>query len=379
MIEAKEVLIGSLNTSTVVIKPDLEDLTVTPNKEEQVFTHKDTYGYDNVTVKPISEQYIIPSGDINISQNGTYDVKEKENAIVNVPDKKLGTKSITSNGTYKASDDNLDGYSKLDVDVSADFSEYFTSPMIKGDQGNLSGVQLSLKKIPSGLTINDTTALFSNCRNLEDISNLANAVYTSTSLYLNYMFYNCWKITNFPNINATFYRNMSYMFSGCRELISIAPINIQDLHYMSYAFQSCFKLITIPEFDTKYVQEMNSVFSSCTSLTTIPLLNFQSVTKVNGMLYQCTELTTVNGFQNYGQAFGTSVSANYSQYTLGLTYSTKLTEQSLINILTNLYDIATKGCKTQTIQFGATNLAKLTSTEGQAALTQAQNYGWTIS
>ena len=30
----------------------------------------------------------------------------------------LGTKNITSNGTYKASDDNLDGYSKVTVDVS---------------------------------------------------------------------------------------------------------------------------------------------------------------------------------------------------------------------------------------------------------------------
>lgn len=33
----------------------------------------------------------------------------------------LGTKNITSNGTYKASDDNLDGYSQVNVDVSEEW------------------------------------------------------------------------------------------------------------------------------------------------------------------------------------------------------------------------------------------------------------------
>ena len=57
-----------------------------------------------------------PTGSINIADNGTYDVTEKASAVVNVsPD--LGTKSITANGTYNASSDNLDGYSQVTVNV----------------------------------------------------------------------------------------------------------------------------------------------------------------------------------------------------------------------------------------------------------------------
>ena len=45
----------------------------------------------------------------------------------------------------------------------------------------------------------------------------------------------------------------------------------------------------------------------------------------------------------------------------------------------HLYDIKTKGCNVQQVILGSTNLAKLTSAEGQAALTRATNYGWTVS
>ena len=75
----------------------------------------------------------------------------------------------------------------------------------------------------------------------------------------------------------------------------------------------------------------------------------------------------------------TSQRANYDYYKLVLTSSTKLTEQSIINILNNLYDIATKGCNAQQVVLGSTNLAKLTSEEGQTALNNAQAKAWTIS
>ena len=57
-----------------------------------------------------------PSGSIEISENGTYDVTDKAEAVVDVePD--LTTKQITQNGTYSASSDNVDGYSAVTVAV----------------------------------------------------------------------------------------------------------------------------------------------------------------------------------------------------------------------------------------------------------------------
>lgn len=62
---------------------------------------------------------ITPTGTVNITSNGTHDVTNYASANVNVPSvsPSLGTKAITENGTYTASDDSLDGYSSVTVNV----------------------------------------------------------------------------------------------------------------------------------------------------------------------------------------------------------------------------------------------------------------------
>lgn len=59
---------------------------------------------------------------LNVSTNGTFTppagTDGYDEVIVNVPQSAtLGTKSITANGTYSASSDNLDGYSQVTVNV----------------------------------------------------------------------------------------------------------------------------------------------------------------------------------------------------------------------------------------------------------------------
>ncbi len=164
-------------------------------------------------------------------------------------------------------------------------------------------------------------------------------------------------LSNFDTSNVT---NMKSMFSNCESLTTLDLSN----------------------FDTSNVTNMNNAFSNCLSLNTLNITgwNFQNVNYIANILINCTNLTTIIGtFQNLGQAYSTTEQANYYQYTLSLSLCTKLTEQSLINILSGLYDIKTKGCNQQSIILGETNLAKLTSTEGQNALAQAQSYGWTVS
>ena len=70
-------------------------------------------GYSQVTVA-VPE----PSGTINISADGTYDVKNKATAVVSTGGgATLGTKTITEDGTYDASADGYDGYSQVTVSV----------------------------------------------------------------------------------------------------------------------------------------------------------------------------------------------------------------------------------------------------------------------
>ena len=58
---------------------------------------------------------------LNVSANATYNApsgKAYNKVNVNVPEKTLGTKTITAVGTYAASGDNLDGYSSVTVTMT---------------------------------------------------------------------------------------------------------------------------------------------------------------------------------------------------------------------------------------------------------------------
>ena len=140
-------------------------------------------------------------------------------------------------------------------------------------------------------------------------------------------------------------------------------------------FGNCTSLLSIPQLDTSKVTEMYGVFSGCTSLLEIPQLNTSNVNSISNLFQNCSSLTTLGGLTNLGQAYSTTQSANYYKYKLDLSMSTNLTHDSLMNIINNLYDIATKGCNPQQLVLGETNLAKLTAEE----IAIATNKGWSVS
>ena len=93
-----------------VVLANLQEKETTPTKETQVIVADFPFdGLSKLTVNSIPDEYIIPNGELEIIQNGIYNVSSKASAKVNVPEKVLGTKTITKNGTYNATDDNLDG------------------------------------------------------------------------------------------------------------------------------------------------------------------------------------------------------------------------------------------------------------------------------
>lgn len=74
---------GVLDIQTGTGKPE-QSKSTTPTKETQTVLPDAGYVLDKVVVNPIPEQYIIPDGTLEITENGTYDVNLIAQVDVNV-------------------------------------------------------------------------------------------------------------------------------------------------------------------------------------------------------------------------------------------------------------------------------------------------------
>ena len=376
-----------------VVLANLQEKEATPTKEKQEIVAEKQYdGLSKVVVNAIPDEYIIPEGTRNINQNGDFDVREKATVVVNVPEKVLGSKTITENGVYNPINDGLDGYNYVNVATSGvninDY--YYTNDTYSG------GIRNYIKEIPTLNTENLTTmySFFAGCQNLTNIPNINTSKVTNMST----MFNGCKKIETIPALNTSKVTDMSGMFSECPALIEIPELDTSNVTTMTSMFNRCTNLktiptmntnkvtnmasmfyysgiTTIPELNTSNVTSVYNMFYSCLDLITIPKLNFENVNNVSGFLTGAESVVNIGGFENLGKAYLTNKSANYSNYGLVLTNCSKLTHDSLMNIINNLYDIKTKGCQAQRLQLGPTNLAKLTDEEKQIAI----NKGWNVS
>lgn len=137
----------------------LENKSATPTKSTQTISPTgNSYYLDSVTVNPIPNEYIIPSGTKSITSNGTgIDVKDYEFANVAVPsgspNLQTKTKSYTPTETAQSEDvtpdAGYDGLDKVSVSVGAISSNYVGSGVARKSSSDLtaSGATVS---VPAG-------------------------------------------------------------------------------------------------------------------------------------------------------------------------------------------------------------------------------------
>ena len=255
----------------------------------------------------------------------------KEITLLTKIPSKLAEKTITKDGVYNATDDNLDGYNKVTVEIDSSYlagsydreglkkigwtdadidyynqhgvqwtaseNDYYklTDEDLKGVQysktafvrfmnknynfrGNETSNWTNLIALP--VPENELTAsqlLFDNCYCLITIPML------NTSKISQFRFKNCTSLKEIPLIDTSKATSMREMFADCHSLQRIPLLNTSNVTSMSQMFGSCFSLKDIPNFDTSNATDMSYMFSNCTALRNIPNFNTSNVTDMSSM------------------------------------------------------------------------------------------------
>lgn len=185
----------------------------------------------------------------------------------------LGSKSITSNGTYYASADSFDGYDEVVVNVSG------------GSGGDVSSILDIIVGGASGSIYNDT---LSSIRNYAFASHGSLTAFTGTNVTTigTYAFGSCSTLSSvdFPKCETIGFA----AFSTCTSLDSV--IFPSCVTISEYGFQGCTNLTTVEMPECQLVS--NSAFSACINLSQVSIPKCSVVRA--GAFSSCKKLKTIS-------------------------------------------------------------------------------------
>ena len=215
--------------------------------------------------------------------SATYTPANMASAINSIPTggANLGPKTITSNGIYNASDDNLDGYNSVTIQVPSGggdivittnglpLQNVFNAPVtIQQGVTNCANLFANLYNYNSAVDIPSSVSqcyqMFYNCQNLNQQVNIGENVVNCSM-----MFYNCVKLNRaieIPNKVS----NADSMFASCGNFNQ--PITIpSSVSSCKYMFSSCYNFnqpVTIPAtvVNADYMFQGSSNFNSLVTI-----------------------------------------------------------------------------------------------------------------
>ena len=358
--------------------PSLQTKSVSyiPTTNAQTATVTADTGYDgleqvNVSVEAIPSEYIVPSGVLSVTENGTYNVEafaraevmissdEDNNAENSIIERTISgeyvNNEVTSIGNYAfAYCSSLTTVSFPQVSLISDHAFYSCSnlktvsfPQVSSISGYAfySCSSLTTVDFPQASCISNSA--FAYCKNLTTVSfpqanyignnafaycsSLTTASFPQVSSIGNYAFSSCINLTrvNFPQVSSIGY----YAFGNCKNLTTVS---FPQASYISgNAFTFCSGLTTVNFPQVSYIG--NSAFASCRSLTTA-IFYHSSTTQVQFLTYtfgSCYHLlslyllaSTVYGLTTSSTVFPSTPISNYTTSTGGV-YGSIFVPQSL--------------------------------------------------
>lgn len=295
-------------------------LTIIPSSSEQTFTPPTGEYYNSVTCNAIPSEYVIPTGELSITSNGIYDVKNYASANVEVP-----------------------GGS-----INVDWTEI-------GYEGQPQSIEQS---VIDG---------YNYAKQIKDT--WTNSVIDGYARY-----YGDFNLIFFPSVNNSNMTRMACIFQNCYSLLKVGYMQTEKMDSIGTAFRDCFQLREVFDIDSKITSgtfSMDNLFYRCVNLENAPNISSTRRTNAQNAFYGCTKLKHVPQF-NLGTQSGQGVSSMQNMFT----NCSSLTDESLNNIMGTIKNLSYyAGQRTLAyIGLSSTQATKCTTLPNWEAI---QNAGWT--
>lgn len=200
-------------------------------------------------------------------------------------------KTITENGTYAAEDDNADGYSEVEVDVSVDeLKNYNLDEYIKGNLNEITTTAVNIRQyalaycpltkvnMPNAVTIGQGAFSHSN---LSEVTELPDTI---TTIQLDGFSYSNISLTRLPN-SLTFIGNTG--FFNCSNLqITEIPKSYTDIG--QNVFNGCTGIITL-KMPSTLISIGQYAFRYCSGLVSVDMSEVVSIATISSTTFQHTD------------------------------------------------------------------------------------------
>ena len=150
------------------------------------------------------------------------------------------------------------------------------------------------------------------------------------------------------------------MFINCSSLQSVTLPELPSLTYCSYMFQNCSSLQSL-YLDMPNCENFLYSFYGCDALHTLEIVDVRKATSLSNSFYACSSLQNVTCVEELPKC------------DISFSSSSKLTIDSVTNIITHLPDLSAEDSKTLTLH--ATTKALLT----ESLIAEATNKNWIIA
>lgn len=338
----------SVEEDIIIVQPNLQEKSVTPKKVIQEVNPDE--GYNGLS-KVIVEPYEAITGEL----------------------------TATSNGTYKAVEQGLDGFDIVNVETAGiNPSDAYNLEIAPTTSGNSQWEKI-IKAIPVPITITNGIlgGLFygyPRTAEIPIINSPNNKIYNAGNAF-RYATLNEKNIKNIESLDFSECTDFSYMFSDAKGPYPPHGIDCSSAKNLNQMFMGCNFSGEIILKNTQNVQSIAQMAQECYHLEGIGEMDCSSVTAVGNIVKSSSKITHLGGFVNLGKAYSKGTSTVARNYCLDLSNCMNLTRESAVNVIKGLYDIKSMGIANQYVKFWGDVKDQLTSEE----IKTANDKGWDIT